>query len=346
MAEQIGSGGHRSVGDLLATEGRLPVERAAAIAEGAGAALAALHTAGTAHGAINPGNLLIGDTGAVTLRAVDVTGPADPRADLHALGHVLYAMLTSGDPASTGQPSPRALRPDVPAELDELVQRMLAPRPEERPASATEVRAKLTAIRLASAPTALIPRTLPAPRHRKPAVPPAWLPHWVTGEWMRRWWISVVSTAVILVTAVTVTLVLTGRNRSEPASAAPVGVGVEVEITATPEEATAAPTTPPPSPKPAPTSAKPAGPIDLLAGYASAVEARMASGDLNEKAGKEILRTLGDVATAVRDGHSDKAVKRLRQLDRRLADLREDGKLSAAGHDALDVIDRIIATIR
>ncbi|MFJ2198470.1 protein kinase [Streptomyces violaceusniger] len=79
--------------------------------------------------------------------------PATPLSDLYALGCVLYEVLagrppfTAAEPLAvvvrhiTDEPAPLAgLREGAPAELCELVSRLLAKRPEDRPANAAEVR--------------------------------------------------------------------------------------------------------------------------------------------------------------------------------------------------------------
>lgn len=84
------------------------------------------------------------------------TRGAGPKADIYALGCTLYYLL-SGEPPYGGrtvsekllrhrqQPVPpiRALHPDAPPALDRLLQRMLAKRPEDRPADMDEVVAAL-----------------------------------------------------------------------------------------------------------------------------------------------------------------------------------------------------------
>jgi serine/threonine protein kinase len=72
--------------------------------------------------------------------------PADSRTDLYAFGCTLYALLAGRPPFSASSPAaimgqhragppPRlsTLRPDIPTYLDDLVQRLLATNPEQRP---------------------------------------------------------------------------------------------------------------------------------------------------------------------------------------------------------------------
>lgn len=88
----------------------------------------------------------------------------DPRADLYGLGATIYFMLIGQPPFNEGtivrrllasqvQPAPnlRAKRPEISEEFNSLVMSLLQPKPENRPASATEVIGRLTLLAPASA---------------------------------------------------------------------------------------------------------------------------------------------------------------------------------------------------
>jgi len=172
----------------LSREGRLPLAHALDVAAQLARGLGAAHQAGIVHRDLKPGNVMLLPDGAVKIldfglaKASDLTltgswarlgtvsymapeqvhgHKVDPRADLWGLGVVLYEMVTGGRPFGGGheigvahailyESPPRAStsQDDLPAELDELIDRCLRKDPGERFQSADELVTALGRIRL------------------------------------------------------------------------------------------------------------------------------------------------------------------------------------------------------
>jgi formylglycine-generating enzyme required for sulfatase activity/tRNA A-37 threonylcarbamoyl transferase component Bud32 len=175
-----------SLAERLTREGQLPIEDAARMFSEIASALAHAHKRGVIHRDIKPQNVLLDSesgralvtdfgiartaeggsltaTGMVVgtpayLSPEQVTGePSDHRADIYALGVMMYEML-SGQPPFTGAtptavlmkrlggpPAPlRSIRPEIPAPLEELVDACLATDPNERLQNAADITRTLT----------------------------------------------------------------------------------------------------------------------------------------------------------------------------------------------------------
>jgi eukaryotic-like serine/threonine-protein kinase len=169
---------HASLRDALTRSGRMPPGSALEVAMQIASALALVHTRGLTHGDVKPENILLGEQGALLtdfglVRQVEfeVTGqgptfggtsvplgtpsymapeqlmghPIDHRADIYALGAVLYDMLTGRPPHIAENLyvvaarvlhddilPPSALNPAITPELDALVLHSLARDPADR----------------------------------------------------------------------------------------------------------------------------------------------------------------------------------------------------------------------
>ena len=173
-----------SVADRLEHGGPLPMTEAVAIAAQVAMALEVAHRHGVIHRDIKPDNIMfdadgtpkLADLGVakftdgahkttVTTTGMIIGTPAymapeqmmdshhiDARADIYALGVVLYEMLTGKRPnadstavellakAIKGEPLPdvRTMRPEISAAVAHVLSLMCAPKPEGRPATALE----------------------------------------------------------------------------------------------------------------------------------------------------------------------------------------------------------------
>jgi tetratricopeptide (TPR) repeat protein len=168
---------------LLKCEGRLSVPRALALARQMAAGLAAAHTAGVVHRDLKPANIMVTDEGHTLLNdfgiarsAADASVPgaiagtreymspeqargeaADRRSDVYTFGLILYELLTGTRPVGSHDASPsevlarvqqgppplRTVVPDIPADLEAVVNRCLERDPAARYDDAGQVSAAL-----------------------------------------------------------------------------------------------------------------------------------------------------------------------------------------------------------
>lgn len=127
-------------------------------------ALAPLHEAGVAHGALRAGAVAMRPDGGPVVCAPG--GVGDPADDLHGLGLLLLGLLTGReggvDVVVAGEAGPAAA-------AAALLQELLAPGPEPRPATTREVATRLSTIAAEVPDAAPPPVTVPAPPARRGA---------------------------------------------------------------------------------------------------------------------------------------------------------------------------------
>ncbi len=147
------------------------VRRAVELAIQMADAVADAHAAGFVHGGLSPDSIVITAKGHAKIPAFELAAragfekdaaevrlrdydspeeargkPADERSDIYSVGAVLYEMLTTRRPLHRGASAPSASNHHVPAELDDIVLRAVAPNPDSRFQSAAAFAAEMRAV--------------------------------------------------------------------------------------------------------------------------------------------------------------------------------------------------------
>jgi serine/threonine-protein kinase len=78
-----------------------------------------------------------------------------------------------------------------------------------------------------------------------------------------------------------------------------------------------------------------ASPLDPIVAMRLSIRRQVETGNLNPDRGSELYRKVDDIAAEINKGNPAEAEKKADDLRHKLADLRKDGKLSAAGYETL-----------
>lgn len=371
---------------LDAKTGLLP-SRALAIAGGIAAGLAAVHAQGIVHRDLKPSNVFITSSGAVKIgdfgiariasdpaltRTGEVFGSApyvapeqlrgddvDDRADLYALGCVMFEMLAGrppfegDDPMSltyhhvhTEPPRLETLVSGMPGALASIVNQLLAKDPEDRPRTAEDVSTALATVpdivpetgrdgRGDMAPDEVAP-TEPVPRTVTAVLPPARTDaeraHRTVASWVP--WAALVTLGAI---ALLVLNAVTGwdfgaastQQRSSPrasASSPPSSV------------ASASPTT-----SPATATLPPVlSPSDAALGIVALIQEMESSGALDGRLAKDLEHGVDDVLKDMDRGDVEGATKDVGSMRDVIASAVDRGEVSPEnGQTIQDAIDQL-----
>jgi serine/threonine-protein kinase len=301
----------------------------------------------------------VGDVGAVAGRLVGTGAyvspeqavglPATPASDLYALGCVLYELLV-GQPPFIGddpdllvrlhvedQPEPPGqVRPDIPAELEQAVLRLLAKNPADRPEGADRVAVVLESVgdtlidpyRASAEPrnaTQVLPtltgatRTGPAlgrepydPSAAAPRPSPPPLSTWL-GE---RPLLAAAAAAVVLISVVIAAVALFEANGAGPGT--PVA-GVPSQVIETPTPSKTVSRRPGQAQRPQNTAA-------LLSALDRRLAQQAAAGRLDPKTGKELRRKTEEIGKKLADGKAEDVAGKVEDIRKKLDDAARKGE--------------------
>jgi tRNA A-37 threonylcarbamoyl transferase component Bud32 len=396
-----------TLADRLRRDGPMPQAEAVAVAVDIARALAAAHERGLIHRDIKPGNVMLRPDGRVKVVDFGIaraagsdtltnTGvvlgstaylspeqasgqPVDERADLYALGCVLYEMLTGRVPFSADtpiatmyrhvneDPPPPSTFAPIPPELEDIVMRALEKDPKRRFASALELENALLAVPLAQGGDTM--QLEPAASQTQPVGRVSAV---AAGG-------AIAAGAVAADAAKTepVTTAAGGgglrSRRSGPSHAGPrrspqghrrwliaaVGVALLFVLTGVLVAAMSDPLPRKPAIRqqaretaqttlPSATPETPVTPVtfaDAWAGLISAIGTAEVADDISDHAAEELAKDADELLGAYREGDTDKLGESLQHLDEHLAKAIEEEEIAPEAADDIDnaIFDIVVA---
>ncbi len=329
-------------------DGDVPVEEVLDVGRQVASALEAAHARGLVHRDIKPANIMYAADGRVRVLDFGITqladttgahaltathtvmgtaeylapeqalgGRVDGRADLYALGCVLYALLVGQPPfrgatpvatmmmhANDPVPDVRESRPDAPAWLAGLITGLLAKSPEDRPAGAGAVVSSLDSHEApVVAPTARMePLPTPAPIPAAPVPQPAPGPEPEPDRRGASWPLAVLAVVAVVALAL-LGWNLFSSNTADPQSSPTTSASDAVTTapaTTEPPATSAAPTpTPTPTPTPSPTVDPAQDVTDAVTALSDSIGTLQDAGTLDPAAANPLEKGLRQVTRAL-----------------------------------------------
>ena len=373
-------------------EGPLPVDEVVEVGRQVASALDAAHARGLVHRDIKPGNIAYADDGRVRVLDFGITqlteptgsqaltathtvmgtaeylapeqamgGRVDGRADLYALGCVLFALLAGQPPfrgatpvatmmmhANDPVPDVQALRPDTPDWLADLVDGLLAKNPDDRPAGAASVAEALaTRQSLGGAATTVLPAAGAATTQRRDAGPPPPIaPPTGAGVPARQQtspWVWVLGTIAVVAIGLLVWALLRGDGQdpattptATPGTSQPAQTSQAPPTTEAPTPTATPSDTPSPTDSPTPT-ADPADDVaTTLSAFSGEVGVLQRDGTIGQDTAKTLDDRVRDIEQALREDDPQKVSAETDKLVEEYDKAVQAGDIPAEGSQRLD----------
>jgi serine/threonine protein kinase len=377
-------------------EGPLPVAEVEEVGREVAAALDAAHARGLVHRDIKPGNIVYADDGRVRVLDFGITqlaessgsqvltathtvmgtaeylapeqalgGRVDGRADLYALGCVLFALLAGRPPfrgptpvatmmmhGSDPVPDLRELRPDTPEWLATLVGSLLAKDPDDRPAGAASVVRSIESHEVpgVAAATTVLLQGDPTQRTGAAAVPPDAVPPTTLppppAEPQRRgsaapmWLLAALAVAAVGLLGWWVLSSTSDPQDPAPASTSTVTTTASSEQTTTePAPTSTSPTTaqsPTTAPSPTPTENPTEAAAQALSAFSDEVGALERDKTLDKDAAKKLDDDARDLDKALREEDPGKVTDAMATLTDTYDSGVQDGSIPPEASTRLD----------